>query len=189
MLPLFETIAIEQGKVQNLARHQERYERSLRAFYGKKSVKIYDLATQIQAPAELNAPLVRCRVDYDYQQLQIQYFPYTRKIYQYFQPVRCDHIDYTLKYADRSLLNQLFQARGDADEIIIIKEGLVTDCTIGNLILRQGNQWFTPDTPLLQGTQRAHQLDTGKITEKRIYAKDLNDFEEIRLINAMNGVD
>lgn len=186
MFPLFETIAIAHGQALNLARHQARYEQSLKAFYGKNAVKIYDLAAQIQLPVELNEPLVRCRIDYDDQQLQIQYFPYARKSYRHFQPVSCDHIDYALKYADRSLLNQLLAQRGSADEIMIIKEGLVTDCSIGNLILRQGNRWFTPDTPLLAGTQRAALLASGQIMEKRIYAKDLLQYQEIRLINALN---
>ena len=35
--PLFETLAIEQGKIRNIALHQQRYERSLQAFYSKQS--------------------------------------------------------------------------------------------------------------------------------------------------------
>ena len=35
--PLFETLAIEHGNVLNIERHQQRYERSLQAFYGDKS--------------------------------------------------------------------------------------------------------------------------------------------------------
>lgn len=43
MYPLFETLCVENGKIQNIDLHQTRYERSLRAYYGKSAVKIFDL--------------------------------------------------------------------------------------------------------------------------------------------------
>ena len=188
MFPLFETIAIENGKIQNIERHQARYERSLRAMYGKSAVVFHELFSLITPPTELQQGLVHCRIDYNATQCQAQYFPYQRKTYRTFQPVVCNHIDYGLKYSDRTLLNELFAQRGTCDEIIIIKNGLVTDCSIGNLILRQGDQWFTPDSPLLRGTQREKLLAEGKIIERKILAENLPHFEEIRLINAMNGL-
>ncbi|OOF47268.1 aminotransferase class IV family protein [Rodentibacter trehalosifermentans] len=188
MFPLFETLAIEQGNIQNIEYHQARYERSLRQFYGKSAVKIFNLFELIRLPTHLQNQLVRCRIDYNAQSIQIQYFEYQRKTYRTFQPIVCDDIDYHLKYTNRDLLNALFAQRGNCDEIMIIKNGKVTDCAIGNLIFRQGNQWFTPNTPLLKGTQREKLLREGKITEATIYAKDIEKFDEIRLINAMNGL-
>lgn len=188
MFPLFETLAIEQGNIQNIEYHQARYEQSLRQFYGKSAVKIFNLFELIQLPPHLQNQLVRCRIDYNAETTQIQYFEYQRKIYRTFQPIVCDEIDYSLKYANRDLLNSLLAQRGTCDEIIIIKNGKVTDCAIGNLIFRQGNQWLTPDTPLLAGTQRKKLLQQGKIREATIYAQDIEKFDEIRLINAMNGL-
>ncbi|OOF58745.1 aminotransferase class IV family protein [Rodentibacter myodis] len=188
MFPLFETLAIEKGEIQNIAYHQARYERSLRQFYGKSAVKIFTLLDLIQLPSHLQDKLVRCRIDYNAETAQIQYVEYTRKIYRTFQPVVCDEIEYGLKYTQRDLLNALFAQRGQCDEIIIIKNGKVTDCSIGNLIFRQGNQWFTPDTPLLQGTQREKLLREGKIQQTTIYAQDVKKFDEIKIINAMNGL-
>ena len=68
--PLFETLAIEQGKIPNITLHQQRYERSLQAFYGKQSTvvypRIFQLAEHIRVPLELTAePLIRCRIDYN----------------------------------------------------------------------------------------------------------------------------
>ncbi|MCQ9123079.1 hypothetical protein BKK54_05900 [Rodentibacter genomosp. 1] len=188
MFPLFETLAIEQGNIQNIEYHQARYERSLRHFYGKSAVKIFNLFELIQIPSHLQNQLVRCRIDYNAESTQIQYVEYQRKIYRTFQPIICDEIDYSLKYANRDLLNSLLAQRGKCDEIMIIKHGKVTDCSIGNLIFRQGNQWFTPDTPLLQGTQREKLLQESKIREATIYAQDIEKYDEIRLINAMNGL-
>lgn len=188
MFPLFETLCIENGKVKNIALHQARYERSLRAFFGKSAVKIVDLFSLIQVPEPLQNQLVRCRIDYNAENTQIQYFAYTRKTYRTFKPIICDDIDYSLKYSNRDHLNQLFAQRGDCDEIMIIKQGMVTDCSIGNLIFRKENQWFTPDTPLFYGTQREKLLQEGKIKARPITLQDLALFDEVRVINAMNGV-
>lgn len=192
MYPLFETVAIIEGKAQNLALHQARYERSLQQFYGKQDVTVFQLAEIIEKHtallAQQDTTLYRCRLDYNAHHVQTYCAPYQRKIYRTFQPVVCDDIDYDLKYAQREKLNQLLLQKGDCDEIIIIKQGLVTDCSIGNLIFKQGNQWVTPDTPLLAGTQRQKLLQENKIQTRRIYAEDLATFSEIRLINALNGL-
>lgn len=188
MFPLFETLCIENGKIQNIDLHQARYERSLREYYGKSAVKIFNLFSLIQLPYPLQNQLVRCRIDYNAESTQIQYFEYYRKIYRTFQPVICDEIDYGLKYADRTLLNSLFAQRKNCDEIIIIKNGKVTDCSIGNLIFRQGKKWYTPDTPLLLGTQREKLLQERKIQESTIFREDIVNFDEIKIINAMNSL-
>lgn len=84
----------------------------------------------------------------------------------------CDHIDYSLKFSDRTLLNNLLKQKEECDEIMIIRQGKVTDCSIGNLIFRQNNQWITPDKPLLEGTQRAKLLEQKKNYCKRNFFED-----------------
>ena len=190
--PLFETLCIENGQVQNLALHQQRYENSLREFYADQPYKIFSLAKILQKNTALwannQSSLIRCRIDYNATQYHLQCFPYQRKTYQRFQPVICDDIDYHLKYSDRAIFNELLKQKGDCDEIIIVKQGKITDCTIGNLILRQGSQWFTPDSPLLIGTQRSKLLKERKIIEREILLSDLHLYQEIRLINALNSI-
>lgn len=190
--PLFETLCIENGQVQNLALHQQRYENSLREFYAEQPYEIFSLAKILQKNtalwANLQSTIIRCRIDYNATQYHLQCFPYQRKNYQRFQPVICDDIDYHLKYSDRAIFNELLKQKGDCDEIIIVKQGKITDCTIGNLILRQGSQWFTPDSPLLIGTQRSKLLKERKIIEREILLSDLHLYQEIRLINALNSI-
>ncbi|MBP4133868.1 aminotransferase class IV family protein [Gallibacterium anatis] len=190
--PLFETLCIENGQVQNLALHQQRYENSLREFYAGQPYKIFSLAKILQKNtalwANLQSPIIRCRIDYNATQYHLQCFPYQRKTYQRFHPVICDDIDYHLKYSNRAIFNELLKQKGDCDEIIIVKQGKITDCTIGNLILRQGSQWFTPDSPLLIGTQRSKLLQERKIIEREILLSDLPLYQEIRLINALNPI-
>lgn len=64
----------------------------------------------------------------------------------------------------------------------------MTDCSIGNLAFRKGGQWFTPNTPLLQGTQRTYLLQSGQLQEIEIRQEQLEQFDEIRVINALNGL-
>lgn len=184
--PLFETLAILNGKWQNLALHQKRYESALKTYFpDSQNIQVYQFA-DITIPRIAQQGLIRCRINYNAQQLQAEFFPYTRRKITTFQPIICDDIDYSLKYSDRSLLNQLLQQRGECDEIMIIKQGKVTDCSIGNLAFRQGESWYTPNTPLLNGTQRQLLLAQGIVIEKTICVEDIHLFDEIRIINALN---
>lgn len=195
--PLFETIAILGGMPQNLILHQQRYQNSLSDYYPNQRCQPLNLANVILSAwnkfsennhADTANPLFRCRIDYNTTHYQIGFFPYTKKSYSHFQPVVCDSIDYHLKFANRDIFAKLLQQKGDADEVMIIKNGYVTDCTLGNLIFKKQGEWFTPNTPLLQGTQRAKLLDEQKISERIIRWQDIDNYEEIRLINAMNSL-
>ena len=48
-----------------------------------------------------------------------------------------------------------------------------------------GEQWYTPQHPLLEGTQRAKLLALGKIKLRNIHILDLSGFKKLVLINAM----
>jgi 4-amino-4-deoxychorismate lyase len=84
-------------------------------------------------------------------------------------------------------LNTLFAQRNDADEILIIKKGMVTDSLYCNVAFSNEQQWFTPSTPLLPGTQRAFLLDSGIIQEAEISETDMLKYSHIKLFNAMVG--
>jgi 4-amino-4-deoxychorismate lyase len=49
--------------------------------------------------------------------------------------------------------------------------------------------WFTPETFLLNGTRRSGLLKTGKIKMAPICVNDLRNYSEVKLINAMLGID
>jgi 4-amino-4-deoxychorismate lyase len=94
-------------------------------------------------------------------------------------------IDYSYKYADRSSLNALLAERGTCDEILIVKDGLLTDTSFTNIALFDGCHWLTPRRPLLAGTHRQRLLARGIISEADIRAADIQQFFRIRLFNAM----
>ena len=66
---------------------------------------------------------------------------------------------------------------------------MVTDCYIGNLLFLKDNHWYTPDTPLLQGTQRAYLLESQKIHLANIDKNDICQYKKVMMINALNAFD
>ncbi|MBN1984735.1 MAG: hypothetical protein JW761_00460, partial [Prolixibacteraceae bacterium] len=49
--------------------------------------------------------------------------------------------------------------------------------------------WWTPDTPLLEGTQRERLLKQGKIRVCRITPENLSKYIKVGLINAMQDLE
>ena len=82
-------------------------------------------------------------------------------------------------------LDSLFTRRGEADDILIVRNGLLTDTSIANIALWDGRQWHTPTRPLLKGTRRAELLDNGILTEHDIPVEKIWTYRKIRLFNAM----
>ena len=178
-----ETIRCENGSPQHLTYHQQRVERSLKA---SGSSRQYDLASLITPP---DNTLYRCRIIYDESSLNIEYIPYQKRVIHKLQAIQADHLDYRLKYADRTELDQLFTQRGDADDILVVQNDLVTDTSIANIAFFDGERWVTPKEPLLKGTTRARLLDEKKIFEREIKVADLDKYTEFALMNAMIGFD
>lgn len=178
---LLETIKIEDGQVFNLSYHQARCDRSRHLLFGLND--ILDLASNIDAPEK---GLYRCRIVYERAVLSVDYIPYIPK-----EITRLDivssNIGYTHKYADRDALNHLLQEHPEADEVIIEKEGLLTDTTIANIAFYDGKTWFTPKKPLLEGTMRAKLLDEGFLQTRDIRKEEITLYKNFALMNAMLG--
>lgn len=178
---LLETIRIEDGQIHNLSYHQARCDQSRQILFG--STDKLDLSSIIDAP---KSGLYRCRILYGISLHSIEYIPYTPKEIHSLRIVSSD-IDYSLKYADRSALDALLAANKDVDEVIIEKNGYLTDTTIANIAFYDGREWFTPETPLLKGTMRAKLIDEGFLKTKDIKREDLGEYTKVALMNAMIG--
>ncbi|MBS5550500.1 MAG: aminotransferase class IV [Bacteroides sp.] len=181
MCRYIETIRIEKGRLRNIAYHDRRMNEVRREVWGvDRSVS---LETYIDAsPYEERT---RCRVTYGRDVESVEFFPYQIRPVHSLQLVRGGQIEYRRKRADRSELNALFACRGEADDVLIVRGGLLTDTSIANIALGDGTDWYTPASPLLEGTQRACLLDAGMIRPLDIHADDLFRFQKIRLFNAM----
>ena len=183
MFPLFETIRIADGIPQHLEWHERRMLLSRGECWQRKDP--IHLEQRLIVPPEMRNGVIRCKVQYGPEIGEISYEPYKKKVISSLNMVECDEIDYPLKYTDRSLLELLLSKREDCDEIIIVKNGLITDASIANLILFDGAKWYTPDMPLLKGTTRARLLFEKRIHEHSCTPAFLRSCIGVKLINAM----
>ena len=186
MTLLLETIRISDGTPQNLFLHEERMNLSRRKLFG--SVSCICLAEHIHVPEDCLTGVYRCRVIYDESVVSVEFIPYQPAAVRTLKVVSADEIEYSLKYLDRTCLTGLID-REVADDVLIIKNGFVTDTSYSNIVFTDGRQWITPDTPLLCGTMREKLLLEGTIREEGITVDDLGRFTDFRLINAMLGFD
>ena len=178
-----ETIRVEDGIYFHLSYHQNRYEEVLKSFNAKK---IQNLETYLDAPKK---GLYRCRLIYTAQQVvSVEYIEYKKKDIKSLKLVYDDEIEYPFKYENRDDINKLFRLREDCDDVLIVKNGLLTDTSIANIALYDG-EWKTPRNPLLKGITRKRYLDDAKIVEADIQVNDINKFTKIALLNAMIDFD
>ena len=182
-MDLLETIRIENGEVFNLDYHQERFDRS--------RLELFNSTTNIELSSLIEAPkdgLFRCRILYDVDIKSIKYIPYKAKEIKQLKVVS-SNIDYSYKYANREELNTLLLQNSKYDEIIIEKNGFITDTTIANIAFYDNyyKQWFTPETPLLKGTMREKLLKDGLLKTKNIESTEISTYKKVALMNAMIG--
>jgi 4-amino-4-deoxychorismate lyase len=186
MYPLFETIRVEDGEPRNLMYHEERMQRSRRAMFGATAP--LDIRAAIRIPEAMRAGIVKCRMPYGETIGEVTYAPYERRSVGSLTVVDGGGLDYAHKYADRSGIEALL-AGAPSDDILIIKNGLVTDASPANVAFFDGASWLPPEAPLLPGTMRARLLDLGLIRRCAIRPADIRNFEAAALMNAMIGFD
>jgi len=180
---LFETIRLQDGVLQNMENHNSRLNHSRKALY--KSTDIIDLQQVIQIPSDIKKGLYKCRVSYSKEIKTIEFELYVPRTIKSLRLIEANTIFYNYKYTNRGRLNELLTKRERFDEILIVKNGYITDTSYSNIIFFDGTQWFTPSTPLLQGTMRSSLLKNNVIAEMKIKVADLKQFKKARLINAM----
>lgn len=183
MSRLVESIKFQDGKHYNLPYHEERMARSLCSLYGVD--RRIDLSVYLDQHPRPDKGLYKCRLTYDHRSHEVTYVPYEPKSIKRVKAVIDDDISYAFKFQDRQSIDRLFQRRGDCDDVLIVKNGMVTDCSFSNIVFWNGEAWFTPSTPLLKGTMRQKLIDEKKIACREIRAQDIRSFQTFRIINAM----
>jgi len=180
---LLESIKVSDGLVYNLPYHQARMNRSIRELYNTSNPhNLIELFTSIECQ---EAGLYKWRIVYDHLSINYTLDPYSLQSITSLKLVYDNTIDYHHKWLDRSRLDYLYSLRGACDDILIVKNNLITDSYYCNVaFLRDGN-WYTPSEPLLPGTKRQQLLDEGVIIEANISVEDLKDYEAVRLFNGM----
>jgi 4-amino-4-deoxychorismate lyase len=151
----------------------------------KNEIQIQEI---VNVPDYARSGIFKCRIIYSTKIEKIEFLPHKYREIKSIKLVECNEIDYSFKYEDRTLLNQLFQKRGNCDDILIIKNNTVTDSYYANVVFYDGKNWCTPDTPLLRGTQREKLLEEKKISETTIFKSNIPKYKYIGFINALNNL-
>jgi chorismate binding enzyme len=180
-----ETIRIEGGKAMNLPLHEARMN-ATRAHFAPHVAPISLQKWLDSAP--LSDERIKARVVYDVDGVcETTFQTYKRREIQWLRMVEDNNISYTFKSTDRHELDRLLALRDGCDEVLIVKNGLITDTSFTNVAFFDGHKWLTPAQPLLNGTMRQWLLQRGELTEAQITPASLASFQRIMLFNAMIG--
>ena len=177
----FETIKIDFNQIQNLKYHNQRLNKTIHDIYGEKTD--INLADYIKKPGD---EPTRCKVIYGKTIKSITYEHYQKRVIKSFKIIHSD-INYPHKSTNRKEINKLFEQKEFCDDILIIKDDLISDASIANIAIYDGIKWFTPKKPLLGGTLRAKLIDEKKIFEKDIKVKDIKNMVNFAIMNALIG--
>lgn len=183
MSRLIESIKLLDGTFYNLPWHRRRMEHSLSSLYGVDAP--VGLETFLSAREHPRKGLYKCRVLYDDQSMEMSLTPYEPRNIRRVKVIEDDQISYAFKFADRSAIERLYRQRGDCDDVVIVRRGLITDCSFSNIAFRKGYQWFTPEVPLLKGTMREKLIEQKILIPREIRVTEIRSFDTFRLMNAM----
>lgn len=177
-----EVIKVLDGKYLDMSYHLARMDKTMHAFF---NTSIHIELREEDIPKELQYGLTKCRILYSCDDIKIEYERYNFKEIKTLKLVEDNVIDYAYKYANRTKFNHLLDQKGECDDILIIKNGLVTDTSFTNIVLENKDGLFTPTSYLLDGTKRRALLETGRIKEAVVKPEDLGNYSKLYLINAM----
>lgn len=183
MIKFFESIKIKDGKIENIEFHNKRFNETMQiVFRNNKKRNLEDL---IKIPDESLSGIFKCRIVYSSVIEKIEFHPYHKREIRTIKLVHNDDIDYSLKYEDKTPLEKLKAQHPDYDDIIIVKNGFITDTTFSNTVFFDGAEWHTPAEPLLRGTKRDKLISAHIIKPVEMTVDDIRDYTRVSFINAM----
>ncbi len=183
MLRFVESIKVKDGIIENIEYHNRRFEFTMLSFF--ESVEKINLADLISIPEEYTKGVYKCRLVYSSKIEKIEFTAYHKRNIQTVKLVYENEIDYSFKCEDKSSLDRLKALHPDYDEILIVKNGVVTDTSFSNAALFNGTEWHTPAAPLLKGTKREKLISDGFIHPVDIRPDDIQRYTKLSFINAM----
>jgi len=171
----FETIKCYDYEVFNLSYHKKRIANTIGRNFILEEY-IYPNSSK----------LLKCKLLYTKDEIiDIQYEEYTPNNIFSFKLVFDNNINYQYKSSNRTDINNLLLQKDNADEIIIIKNNLLTDTSIANIAIYLDGIWITPKTPLLEGTTKNRYIDNNILIQKDISVDMLLKSNKIALLNVM----
>lgn len=182
MSRFIESIKLADGQFYLLPLHERRMNQTRKACLGLNTP--ISLVFLNKLAHNYPSGLFKCRILYSTTIEEITILPYQPRPVQSLKIVE-GTVDYKYKWENRTAINALFAQKGSCDDVLIIKDGFVTDASYSTVAFFDGIRWLTPSTPLLNGIQRQFLLQTGIIQEAVIRKKDIFKFKRVKLFNAM----
>ncbi len=183
MSQFLETIKIKQGSLQNISIHNERFNRCRKDIFGIEETLLLEKKIHLSKSTENG--IFKCRVFYNKLISKIEINPYEIPNIKSLKIVHDNYIQYPYKSENRDTINRLFALKAECDDILIVRNGFITDTSYCNIVFSDGNSLITPATPLLKGCKRELLLRNKTIFEKDILLSNIHLFKKAYLINAM----
>ena len=180
-----ETICLIDGTPRHLQWHQQRIENTFR--YCMPHAEPFHLETELTL---YDFPIVgkfKCSIHYSTEIIEVTFSQYPPKKFQKLKLVEIPPgFDYHFKYADRKIMDELFSKKGDADDILMTRDGWITDTSIANIAFRKNDRWYTPSNPLLAGTTWKRLIQEEVLTPRPLHQSDIDQLDAFKIFNAMN---
>ena len=183
MSSCIESIKLQNGVFQRLKLHQKRVNKAFEiCFPGKNLFNLTELLCSGTFPQEW---IYKCRIVFDENQQEIEILPYIRREIKSLKLVDTQLDTSEFKPENRTEINAAFSKRANCDDVLLERNGFLTDTSYCNVAFYDGENWFTPTLPLIYGVNRAELIQTGKIIEKEIPVSELRNYKQIALFNAL----
>lgn len=183
MFPVFESIAVMNGRYLHLPMHTQRVQRTAKALWQLEFSHNYLLE---RLPAFSKLGLYKCRFLYSEHHFKVEFIQYKERIIHALNLVEVPQLVYDYKWYNRTDIDVHTNALPEGVDVLFTRQGYLTDSSYSNVALLRNKQWYTPETPLLQGTQRTWALENGLLKTAQIHCTDIHHYEQIALINALN---
>lgn len=183
MYRFLETIKLLDGNFSRLSFHQQRLKEAYAECYPTQQVPdLYSLLQNSDFPLK---GLFKCRILFSNADYKIEFEPYNRKEIKTLQLVDTNIPTCKYKTAVRSAFQNAFNQRGTCDDVLLVRDGFITDTSYANVAFFDGENWITPEVPLIYGVNRASLMAERNLIEAPVKKTDLLNFQFIRLFNAM----
>ena len=178
-----ESIKVVDGVPQNLELHAGRASRTIYDHFGiRGGLPLHEILHEARLHPQ---GLYKMRILYSKEIISINCEEYQPRNVRSLKLVDGGNIEYSYKYEDRTSLNRLLEQKGECDDILIVKNGLITDTSYSNIVFGMGGKLFTPSSFLLNGVKREILLKSGIITQTEISPSDIASCDSIFMINSM----
>ena len=180
-----ETICILNGEVQNIEAHKKRMQETA-SYFRFNAPELPDIEALLTDG--LRESKIKCRVCYHYDITSIRFEKYIPRNIKSLKLINI-FPDYSFKFSNRKVIDDLQKLRDGCDDILIVHNGLITDTSYSNVVFRKGSEFFTPNFPLLNGTKRQKLLENKCIKEAEISVDSIKQYDRVWLINALLDIE